>query len=140
MRPPSRPRLLALAVFSIALAACTTITPTPTPVPAPTPRPLPPPNAACTTCGRIERIDLAPTVSGARPRGAVLGGVVGGVLARPAPPTTTGAPAPTNGPRTYRLVVLLDGGRRLILTQPLAAGMKVGARVRVERSRAVLLR
>jgi hypothetical protein len=58
------------------------------------------------------------------------------VLSKPAPATAGSA-----GVRSYRLVVLLDNGRRLILTQPkLAPGMKPGARVRVERSRVVLLR
>jgi hypothetical protein len=66
----------------------------------------------------------------------VLGGVVGGVLAKPAPASP---PAAKGAPRNVRIVVLLDSGRRLILTQPPVAGMKVGSRVRVDRSRALLL-
>lgn len=130
--PPIR---LLPAMALLALAACTTAPPRPPAAQMPAPRPSVAP-AACTTCGRIERIDTITGASAAKPRGAVLGGVVGGVLSKPATAT-----AGAGGVRSYRLVVLLDNGRRLILTQPqLSAGMKPGARVRVERSRAVLLR
>ena len=132
-------RCFVLALIGVALGACTTTATRTAPAITLPARPAPVP-AVCTTCGRIERIDLAPAASASNPRGAVLGGVVGGVLARPAPPPSAGAAAPANGERRYRVVVLLDSGRRLILTQSLAAGMKVGARVRVDRSRAVLLR
>ena len=134
-------RLLA-ALALLALAACTT-TPPRQPAAEPDPeqpepaRPSPAPApAACTTCGRIERIDVITGASTAKPQSAVLGGVVGGVLSKP-----TTATADTGGSRSYRLVVLLDNGRRLILTQrQLAAGTKPGVRVRVDRSRVVLLR
>ena len=136
MTPKSPMRLLPAALAGLVLAACaTTAPPRPAPPIAPVVRPGTP--AACTTCGRIERIDAAAPAP--RATGAVLGGVVGGVLARPAPTTAANA-ARAPGPAHYRVVVLLDSGRRLILTQPLAAGMKVGSRVRVDRSRAVLLR
>ena len=140
MRPLPVFHLIAAAVAASALVACST---------APAPRQIEPVAPVvrpatvakvCTTCGRIERIDVATTGSGSKPSGAVLGGVVGGVLAKPAPvAASTGVAAPSVN-RTYRIVVLLESGRRLILTQPLQAGMKVGARVRVDRSRAVLLR
>ena len=129
------------AASVLALAACATMAPRPAAAPTvvvPTaPGPATPSATACATCGRIERIEAAAPASGTRPQGAVLGGVVGGVLAGPAPAKA----APAKGPvRTVRLVVLLDSGRRLILTQAPVAGMRVGSRVRVERSRAVLLR
>lgn len=138
MRRPFPAGLTALLI-ALALAGCATTTSRPeasptaaAPVPAaPASRP-----ATCATCGRVERLEAAAPSSG-RTQGAVLGGVVGGVLAKPAPASTTAA---TGAARNVRLVVLLDSGRRLILTQPPVAGMKVGSRVRVERSRAVLLR
>lgn len=130
--PPIR-FLTAMAV--LALAACSSAPPRPPVVQVPPARPSVAP-APCTTCGRIERIDTVAGASSPKPRGAVLGGVVGGVLSKPAAAT-----AGTGGSRSYRLVVLLDNGRRLIFTQPrLAAGMKPGARVRVDRSRVILLR
>jgi hypothetical protein len=136
MRLPALLRLLALGGASLVLAACATTAPRPPQAVAiPPPRAAHAAPAACMTCGRIERIDVAAAGTRAGQRGAVLGGVVGGVLAKPAPVVAGGAPAS----RDVRLVVLLDNGRRLILTQPLVAGMKVGARVRVDRSRAVLL-
>lgn len=138
MPPNPAPRLSVAVLAALVLGACaTTAPPRPQPPVARVVRPAAP--AACTTCGRIERIDAAATVAGARPTGAVLGGVVGGVLARPAP-AAAGSTARPAGPAQFRLVVLLDNGRRLILTQALQPGMKVGARVRVDRSRAVLLR
>jgi outer membrane lipoprotein SlyB len=126
-------------VVALGLAGCATTTPRPAAPPtaaapvaaAPASRP-----ASCTTCGRVERIDAAAPSTG-RTQGAVLGGVVGGVLAKPAPASV---PDAKGAVRNVRIVVLLDSGRRLILTQPPVAGMKVGARVRVDRSRAVLLR
>ena len=136
-----RPRPAGLTAFSLmlALAGCTTTTPRPA-APPTTAAPVPVAPAArpgtCATCGRVERIDAAAPTSG-RAQGAVLGGVVGGVLAKPAPATASAAKGTT---RNVRIVVLLDSGRRLILTQPHVAGMKVGSRVRVDRSRAVLLR
>jgi len=141
MRVPSPFRWLASIGAAVLLAACATTATRPAPAPplAPATRPAPAP-VACTTCGRIERIDPAPQSTNARPRGAVLGGVVGGVLAGPAPTATGAAKAAPAASRNARIVVLLDNGRRLILTQPLSAGMKPGARVRVDRSRVVLLR
>lgn len=135
-------RLLLFGCAALVLAACAStasrpITPAASAVTTPRASTTP---APCPTCGRIERIDAAPAAGGARPQGAVLGGVVGGVLARPAPAAAAGTKPGTGASKLVRLVVLLDNGRRLILTQPLAAGMKVGARVRVDRSRAVLLR
>ena len=130
---------LTASILALVLAGCATTTPRPTPSPAAaTPVPVAPAarSTACSTCGRIERIEAAAPSSG-RTQGAVLGGVVGGVLAKPAPAS---APAAKGAARNVRIVVLLDSGRRLILTQPPVAGMKVGARVRVDRSRAVLLR
>lgn len=129
--------LSALSLF--ALAACTTTAPRPPLVldsPSLPSAPSPLPAQPCTTCGRVERIDTVATNGAAKPRGAVLGGVVGGVLTKPATAT-----AGSGGGRSYRIVVLLDNGRRLILSQPqLAAGIEPGARVRVDRSRVVLLR
>ena len=143
LRLPFRPRLLAAALVGLALGACS-VAPTRMPPPAAPAAPvapaMPPPASAaeCTTCGRVERITAAPASVAGKSHGAVLGGVVGGVLSGPpaAAPATSGSGASEH----VRIVVLLDSGRRLILTQPRVSGMKVGSRVRVERSRAVLLR
>lgn len=102
-------------------------------------RPDPPPVAArpCTTCGRIEKIDVITSAAAPAER-AVLGGVVGGVLTRPA--TTPGA-KPGTGTRSYRLTIRLDGGRQLLVTQKtVSPNLKVGSRVRVEGTRVMLLR
>ena len=144
LRLPFRPRLLAAALVGLALGACS-VAPTRMPPPAAPAAPvapaMPPPASAaeCTTCGRVERITAAPASAAGKGHGAVLGGVVGGggrTGQHAAAPATSGSGASEH----VRIVVLLDSGRRLILTQPRVSGMKVGSRVRVERSRAVLLR
>lgn len=123
-----------------ALAACTGPTQVrPVAPPEPVVRPAPPPAAAkaCTSCGRVEKIDVVTSTVAAKDK-AVLGGVVGGVLTRPA--TAPGATAGT-GTRSYRLTIRLDGGRQLLVTQKvISPNLKVGSRVRVEGSRVMLLR
>lgn len=139
---PARSAAAPALAFALVLGGCASTAPRPAAPPtvvAPVPpSAVQPRSTACQTCGRVERIESVAATTGTRPQGAVLGGVVGGVLAGPAPakPAATAASVPRN----VRLVVLLDSGRRLILTQPPVAGMKVGSRVRVDRSRAVLLR
>lgn len=124
----------------VALSACTGPSQVrPVAPPEPVARPVPPPPAAkpCTSCGRVEKIDIVTSTAAAKDK-AVLGGVVGGVLTRPAtsPGATTGA-----GMRSYRLTIRLDGGRQLLVTQKvISPNLKVGSRVRVEGSRVVLLR
>ncbi len=69
---------------------------------------------------------------------AVLGGVVGGVLTRPANNPGGAAGGST---KSYRLTIRLDGGRQLLVTQKMISpNLKVGSRVRVEGSRVLLLR
>ena len=70
--------------------------------------------------------------------GAVLGGVVGGVVSKPA----SAAPA---GKRvqvlTFKLGVRMDDGRKLILHQSeLASGLRSGSRVRVTGGKVLPLR
>ena len=103
------------------------------PAPAPAPAVMKP----CTTCGRIEKIDIITSTSAPVER-AVLGGVVGGVLTKPA--TSPGTPAGA-GARSYRLTIRLDGGRQLLVTQKIISpNLKIGSRVRVEGTRVMLLR
>lgn len=69
--------------------------------------------------------------------GAVLGGVVGGVVSKPT------APAGKRGVQvlTFKLGVRMDDGRRLILHQSeLASGLRTGSRVRVTGGRVLPLR
>lgn len=102
-------------------------------------RPAAPPVAArpCTTCGRIEKIDVITSTAAPTER-AVLGGVVGGVLTRPA---STPGSKPGAGTRSYRLTIRLDGGRQLLVTQKvISPNLKIGSRVRVEGTRVMLLR
>ena len=121
--------LFAAALGCLALAACSGA---PT---RPTTRVEPAAAPACPACGRIERIDRVAVPVAAKPR-AVLGGVVGGVLSKPAATTTS---APTRS--SYRITVRMDDGRRLVLTQPaLASGLAPGARVRIDRGRLLPLR
>ena len=102
-------------------------------------RPAPPPAAArpCRTCGHVEKIDVITSTAVPTER-AVLGGVVGGVLTKPAGPA--GA-KPGPGTRSYRLTIRLDGGRQLLVTQKvISPNLRIGSRVRVEGTRVMLLR
>jgi hypothetical protein len=128
--------MLAFAMLS-ACSAPTQVRPV---APAePVARPTPPAAAAkpCTSCGRVEKIEVITSAAAPKDR-AVLGGVVGGVLTRPAtiPGGTNGS-----GTKSYRLTIRLDGGRQLLVTQKaISPNLKVGSRVRIEGSRVVLLR
>lgn len=126
------PRLLPSLLACLALVACSSQPQRP---PA---QVLVPATPACANCGRVERLEVVPVTANAPgARGAVLGGVVGGVLSKPAAP---GA-APTVVSRSYRIGVRMDDGRRLVLTQKvISAHLKVGSRVRLDGTRIVLLR
>jgi hypothetical protein len=106
-------------------------------MPAPSPsRGLP---AACPECGRIERIEV---LQGLRPTprgGAVLGGVVGGVLASP---QRQGAPAASRASQTmYRITLrMADGSRRVLNQDSLPFGLKPGSPVIVRDWRVIPLR
>ena len=66
------------------------------------------------------------------------GGVLGGVLSKPAPASTAQAAAPT---RSFRISLKLDDGRRVAIYQSsISPNLKVGSRVRVEKGRVILLR
>lgn len=123
-----------------ALAACSGPTQVRPVAPTePVSRPAPPPAAPrpCTSCGRVERIDVVTSAAAPKDK-AVLGGVVGGVLTRPAASPAGSAGGTT---RSYRLTIRLDAGRQLLVTQKvISPNLKVGSRVRVEGSRVVLLR
>ena len=102
------------------------------------PRPAPPVTARpCTTCGHVGKIDVITSTAAPTER-AVLGGVVGGVLTKPA--ASAGA-KPGPGTRSYRLTIRLDGGRQLLVTQKvISPNLRIGSRVRVEGTRVMLLR
>ena len=137
---PMRFALHAGLLACAALSACSTTNQVrPLAQAEPIARPAPPPAAAkpCTSCGRVEKIDVVTSTAAAKDK-AVLGGVVGGVLTRQA--TTPGSPAGA-GVRSYRLTIRLDGGRQLLVTQKaISPDLKVGSRVLVQGSRVVLLR
>ena len=67
------------------------------------------------------------------------GGVLGGVLSKPAAPASPqAAVAPT---RSFRISLKLDDGRRVAIYQAnISPSLKVGSRVRVEKGRVILLR
>ena len=66
---------------------------------------------------------------------AVLGGVVGGVVAGK-PATPAAASRPGVQVLTFRIGVRMDDGRRLTLHQPeLASGLRAGSRIRVAGNR-----
>jgi outer membrane lipoprotein SlyB len=96
---------------------------------------------ACVDCGRVERIERVAAIRATASGGAVLGGVVGGVISAPAPgapanASASGAPRPPQG--AWRIHLRMDDGRRLVVHQNLiAAGLAVGSRVRLVQGRLV---
>jgi len=127
--------LLPIAIF-LFLSACSMA---PSRVPSAEIEPvhtLPPrPVTVCHECGRIERVDMVSNVRPTSSGRAVLGGVVGGVVAgKPAAPAEASKPGVQV--LTFRLAVRMDDGRHLVLHQAdLASGLRAGSRIRVAGNR-----
>jgi outer membrane lipoprotein SlyB len=112
-------------------------------------------DVSCRDCGVVERIERVYGDRTSSGGGAVLGGVVGGVIGHQAgsgdgrkAATAAGAVAGgivgnsieknRNAAPMYELVVRMDDGRRLVVSQRDLSGIREGASVRVSGSRAVL--
>jgi outer membrane lipoprotein SlyB len=141
-------QLLFVSALTLLLAACV----------SPSPRGYGPSDgyARCYDCGRIERIDRVYGERESTGAGAVLGGIIGGVLGNQVgggsgrkAATVAGVIAggvagnalekdSRSAPR-YELYVLMDDGRRIIVTQPELNGIREGSYVRVSGNRARLL-
>jgi outer membrane lipoprotein SlyB len=125
--------LVVLSVFLL-LSACS-MAPTRQPPPAVGHAPPTRPAVACPDCGRIERVEMVSNVRATSNGHAVLGGVVGGVAAGQQAAPASSAKAGVQV-LTFRIGVLMDDGRRLVLHQPdLAPGLRAGSRIRVQASR-----
>jgi outer membrane lipoprotein SlyB len=71
--------------------------------------------------------------------GAVLSGIVGGVVSSPEKTATPGAVAQPKP--AYRLTVHMDDGRRQVFTQNvISPNLRIGSPVRINDGRVVLLR
>ena len=137
MRSPLLRPALAFVLLGALVTACSTGPASrPTPPPAPVAKPVAP--SACTTCGQVDRIETL-TTPARKPVGPMQGGVLGGVLSKPATPASPqAAVAPT---RSFRISLKLDDGRRVAIYQTsISPSLKVGSRVRVEKGRVILLR
>jgi outer membrane lipoprotein SlyB len=133
-----RIRSLCLLGAFLLLSACASAPRKPPPAVVVPPRPVTP-AIVCHECGRIERVEMASNVRATASGGAVLGGVVGGVLSKPATPAATAKPGVQV--LTFRIALRMDDGRRLTIHQPqLASGLRVGSRVRVVNGRVVASR
>jgi outer membrane lipoprotein SlyB len=137
MRFPSLRPVIGFALLAAVLTACSSGPASrPTPVPTVITKPAAP--GACTTCGQVERIETL-TSPARKPVGPMQGGVLGGVLSKPAVPASPQATvAPT---RSFRISLKLDDGRHVAIYQTsISPNLKVGSRVRVEKGRVILLR
>jgi outer membrane lipoprotein SlyB len=142
-----RTRLLITALLALLLSACVST--------APLSYGPSDGYARCYDCGQVERIDRVYGQRESTGAGAVLGGIIGGVLGNQvgggsgrAAATVAGAIAggvagnalekdSRSAPR-YELYVLMDDGRRIIVTQPELNGIREGSYVRVSGNRARL--
>lgn len=142
-----RIRLMITATLALLLSACVSTAP----------RSYGPSDgyARCYDCGQVERIDRVYGQRESTGAGAVLGGIIGGVLGNQVgggsgrkAATVAGAIAggvvgnelekdSRSAPR-YELYVLMDDGRRIIVTQPELNGIREGSYVRVTGNRAHL--
>ena len=140
MRLPPLRLVFTGALLAALLPACSSTSGTRNSPEPPTPSVASKPAApsACSTCGQVERIETL-TTPARKPVGPMQGGVLGGVLSKPAAPSTAqAATAPT---RTFRISLRLDDGRRVAIYQSsISPNLKVGSRVRVEKGRVILLR
>ena len=133
-----RIRSLCLLGAFLFLSACASAPRKPPPAVVVPARPAVPP-VACRECGRIERVEMVSNVRATASGGAVLGGVVGGVVSKPAAPAASTKPGVQV--LTFRLALRMDDGRRITVHQPqLASGLRAGSRVRVVNGRVVALR
>lgn len=128
-------------LFALALGACTTGPQMRTEPTTPLPSAASASAKDCASCGRVERVEvLNQTTTVRKPVGPMQGGVLGGVLSKPAAASTTSPPASTPT-RRFRLSLRMDDGRRVVLEQAsISPNLKIGSRVRVEKGRVVLLR
>ncbi len=137
--------LACLVLGGCAVAPHSRVVSTPEPASRPTPRPQPAPgHVACADCGRIERIERVSAIRATASGGAVLGGIVGGVVS--APQRSAAATAPNAGSpshaaqpqQAYRIALRMDDGRHMVVHQNLIAdGVAVGSRVRLVQGRLV---
>jgi outer membrane lipoprotein SlyB len=134
-----RIRSLCLIGAFLFLSACATAPRKPPPSAVVVPSRPVAPAVLCHECGRIERVDMVSNVRATASGGAVLGGVVGGVLSKPATPAATAKPGVQV--LTFRIALRMDDGRRLSIHQAqLASGLRAGSRVRVVNGRVVASR
>jgi uncharacterized protein YcfJ len=133
------PALLVVALLSAcAVAPQTRVVSEPVIAPAPPPRPAAPPRPACADCGRVTRVEVVAGVRATTSGGAVLGGVVGGVVSAPkgsGAATVASASAPQ---RAWRVHLRMDDGRNLVVHQNLLSpSIVAGSRVRLVQGRLV---
>ena len=131
-----RTRSLSVLAIFLFLSACS-MAPRREPPQASAPEHIVPsrPVAVCRDCGRIERVDMVSNVRATSSGRAVLGGVVGGVVAGQ-PATPSGASKPGVQVLSFRVAVRMDDGRRMVLHQAgLASGLRAGSRIRVADNR-----
>jgi hypothetical protein len=133
-----RIRSLCLLGAFLLLSACASAPRKPPPAVVVPSRPAAP-VVVCHECGRIERVEMVSNVRATASGGAVLGGVVGGVLSKPA--TTAATAKPGVQVLTFRIALRMDDGRRLNVHQAqLASGLRAGSRIRVVNGRVVASR
>lgn len=130
-------RTSGLGLILLLTACATTVRHVPVLVDPPT-QARPAAQAACRDCGRVHRIELIDADIPSIRRGAVLGGVVGSVVSKPAP--ATGA-APASRAKIYRIALQMDDGRKLVVKQnSISPRLRAGSVIRFTNGRVVLLR
>lgn len=117
-------------VLCAGLAACAS-QPPPRFLGPPTPAP-----ARCLDCGKVERIEVVEATGKAHGNSAVLGGVLGGVLS-----SSAGKDIGKIVTHDYRILVRMDDGRRLTVTQgTISPNLREGSPVRIDHGQVVLMR
>lgn len=98
------------------------------PTPTPTPTPAFPAQVKCLDCGVVQDIrTVTATTQNTAAQKPVLSGIVGGVVSKPS------ATKPTS---RYEILIQLLNGKKVVVTQTvLAAGLRIGSKVRVSQGR-----
>lgn len=140
----NRKLILASSACLLLVACSATVVRTPVAMPEPVQAqgataPARKPSASCPECARIERIETLQGLRATQRGGAVLGGVVGGVLAAPA--KRDGPAAPRQSQAMYRITLRMGDGRRVVVNQnSLPTGLRVGSPVLLRNWRVVPVR
>lgn len=121
-------RLLFLLLLLLSACVSTPKSSDPEALALPTPTPALPSQVKCMDCGVVQDIrTVTTTAQNTVAKKPVLSGIVGGVVSKP---------SATKPASRYEILIQLLNGKKVVVTQTvLAAGLRIGSKVRVSQGR-----